>query len=259
MSLGPQGGRSLLATMWRLAVARQYLLLVVFAMVALDASAVAASIGALERAGTFGSFANALFEESLTLADALDSAVGGSGASAVAVLVYVAARPWPLAWLRASYVRALATTGGLPRPAWRTVLRLIALDLTVATPLAFGIGLLEKADLPALGPPLLLTVFVLTLYVDYAIVVDDLGLWQAFRASLHVIASRPGASIGATAAWLTLSFTLAASLGTSFDDGATPLALTALFVGAGVLWFALDVCLITLYRATPPRTPDDGI
>ena len=37
MSLGPQGGRSLLATMWRLALARQQLLLVAVAMVLLDA------------------------------------------------------------------------------------------------------------------------------------------------------------------------------------------------------------------------------
>ena len=45
---------------------------------------------------------------------------------------------------------------------------------------------------------------------------------------------------------------LAALLGPSFDDGATPLDLTALVVGTGILGFAADVCLITLYRATPP-------
>ena len=55
--------------------------------------------------------------------------------------------------------------------------------------------------------------------------------------------------------WLVLSFALAAALGPSFDSGATPLALTALLVLTGVLGFALDVCLITLYRATPPRCP----
>jgi hypothetical protein len=45
---------------------------------------------------------------------------------------------------------------------------------------------------------------------------------------------------------------LAASLGPSFDSGATPLTLTALLIGTGVLGFGLDICLITLYRATPP-------
>ena len=39
MSLGRQGGGGLLATMWRLALARQQLVLIAVALVALDASA----------------------------------------------------------------------------------------------------------------------------------------------------------------------------------------------------------------------------
>jgi hypothetical protein len=252
MSLGPQGGRGLLATMWRLALARQQLFLVAIAMVLLDASALSAAIGALKRADTFASFSRAVFDESLTLADTLDRAFGGSGACAAAIALYVLARPWPLAWLRASYIRALATTGVLPRPTWPSVVRLVLLDVLIGTPLAFAIGGLEKADQAALGAPLLLTVLVFTLYADYAIVVDDLGLWQAIRSSLHVLKRRPAASLGVTAMWLLLSFALAGSLGPVFDRGATPIALTALLVGTGVLGFALDICLITLYRATPP-------
>src|ERR1700712_4853068 len=125
MSLGPQGGRSLLATMWRLAVARQQLLLIALGMVLLDASALSAVIGALRRMHTFDGFASAVYDESRTLADALDSALGGNAASALAVLLYVAVRPWPMAWIRASYIRALATTAGLARPSWATVLRLL--------------------------------------------------------------------------------------------------------------------------------------
>ncbi len=252
MSLGPQGGRSLLATMWRLAIARQQLLLVALALVLIDASAVAASIGALEQTDTFANFSSAIFDESRTLADALDRAVGGDWACAAAVALYVFVRPWPMAWIRASYIRALATTGGFPRPAWPSVVRLVLLDVCVVTPLAFGIGILEKADVPEIGPPVLLGVLLFTLYADYAIVIDDLGLLGAFRSSLHVVLRRPGASLGVTAVWLTVSFVLAAALGPSFDSGATPLTLTALLVGTGVLGFGLDVCLITLYRATPP-------
>jgi hypothetical protein len=252
MSLGPQGGRSLLATMWRLAVARQQLLLVALGMVLLDASALSAVIGALKQASTFDRFASAIFDESRTLADALDRAVGGNAACAAAVLLYVVARPWPLAWIRASYIRALATTGGFPRPSWATVVRLVLLDVCIGTPLAFGIGFLEKGGIAALELPVLLAVLVFTLYADYAIVIDDLGLWQSFRASLHVLMRRPSASLGATAVWLILYFILAGALGPSFDSGATPLQLTALLVFSGILGFALDVCLITLYRATPP-------
>jgi hypothetical protein len=252
MSLGPQGGRSLLATMWRLAVARQQLLLVALVLVLIDGSAVAAAIGALERAGTFASFSNALFDEARTLADALDRAVGGDGACAAAVALYVLVRPWPMAWIRASYIRALATTGGFPRPTWPSVLRLVLLDVCIGTPLGFGVGLLEKADLPEIGPPVVLAVVVFTLYADYAIVIDDLTLWQSFRSSVHVLMRRPGASLGVTAAWLTASYVLAEALGSSFDSGATPLTLTALLVGTGVLGFGTDICLITLYRATPP-------
>jgi hypothetical protein len=70
-----------------------------------------------------------------------------------------------------------------------------------------------------------------------------------------VLLRRPSASLGATAVWLVFSFALASALGPSFDDGATPLALTALLVLTGVLGYALDVCLLTLYRATPPPPP----
>jgi hypothetical protein len=225
--------------------------------VLLDASALSAAIGALKQMRTFDSFASAVYDESRTLADALDRAVGGNGACALAVLLYVVARPWPLAWIRASYIRALATTGGFPRPAWPSVIRLVLLDVCIGSPLAFGIGILEKADLPALGLPVLLAVLVFTLYADYAIVIDDVGLWQSFRASLNVLLRRPSASLGITAAWLFLTYILSGALGPSFDDGATPLVLTALLVFTGVLGFALDVCLITLYRATPPP-PDPG-
>lgn len=245
--------------MWRLALARQQLLLVAVAMVLLDAAALSAVIGALSRAGTFAGFSRAIYDESRTLADAFGRATGGDAACAAAVLLYVAARPWPLAWLRASYIRGLSGKGGLPRPTWPSVVRLVLLDVLVGTPLAFVIGGLEKADIAALGAPLLLIVLVFTLYTDYAIVVDDLGLWQAFRSSLHVLLRRPSASLVATAVWLVLSFALAGALGPSFDSGATPLALTALVVLTGVLGFGLDVCLLTLYRATPPPPAPDAV
>ena len=118
MSLGPQGGRGLLVTMWRLALTRQQLLLVAVAMVLLDASALLAVIGALSRAGTFGDFSSAVYDETRTLADALGRAFGGSGASAAAIVLYVFVRPWPVSWLRAAYIRGLAGKGGLPRPTW---------------------------------------------------------------------------------------------------------------------------------------------
>jgi hypothetical protein len=258
MSLGPQGGRGLLATMWRLALARQQLLLVAVAMVLLDASALSAVIGALAQTNSFSEYARAVYDESRTLADAFGRATGGNAACAAALLLYLAARPWPLAWLRASYIKGLCGQGGLPRPTWTSVVRLVLLDVLVGSPLAFAIGGLEKAGMASLGAPLLLIVLVFTLYTDYAIVVDELSLWEAFRASLHVLLRRPSASLGATAVWLMLSFVLAAALQPSFDSGATPLALTALLVLTGVLGFALDVCLLTLYRATPPPARDLG-
>src|SRR5260221_6570149 len=105
MSLGPQGGRGLLATMWRLALARQQLLLVAVAMVLLDASALAAVIGALSRAGSFAEVSRAIYDESRTLADALGRATGGHGACAAVLVLYVVARPRTPALLRGCYIR----------------------------------------------------------------------------------------------------------------------------------------------------------
>ena len=151
-------------------------------------------IGALKQTNMFADFSRAVFDESRTLADALDRAFGGSGASAAAIILYVLVRPWPLAWLRASYIKALYTAGTLlPRPTWPSVARLVVLDVCIGTPLAFAIGGLEKADQAALAAPLLLMVLVFTLYADYAIVVDDVTVWQSFRSSLHVVKRRPAA------------------------------------------------------------------
>ena len=155
MSLGPQGGRSLLATMWRLAIARQQLLLVALALVLIDASAVAGVIGALEQADTFANFSSAIFDESRTLADALDRALGGDWACAAAVALYVlyGHGRWPGSARRTSAHsrrRGLSATGmalGHPSRAARRLHR---------DPLAFGIGILEKADLPEIRPPVLL-------------------------------------------------------------------------------------------------------
>ena len=258
MSLGPQRGRGLLATMWRLALARQQLLLVAVAMVLLDASALLAVIGALGRADTFASVASAIYDEPRTLADALGRAFGGSGACAAAVVLYVAVLPWPLSWLRASYIRGLAGKGGLPRPTWTSVVRLVLLDVLIGTPLAFAIGGLEKADQAALGAPLLLIVLVFTLYADYAIVVDDLSLC----AGDPLQPARPAApSVRLARRDRRVAHALVHPRGRPralFDNGATPLALTALLVLTGVLGYAIDVCLITLYRATPPP-PDPGL
>ena len=180
--------------MWRLALARQQLVLVAVAMVLLDASALSAVIGALSQADTFSDFSRAIYDESRTLADALGRASGGNGACAAAVLLYVAARPWPLAWLRASYIRGLCGEG---RPAaarrGRRSCGSCCWTCSSARPSTFAIGGLEKADLAALGAPLLLLVLVFTLYADYAIVVDELTLRQALRSSLHVLVRRPSA------------------------------------------------------------------
>ena len=201
MSLGPQGGRSLLATMWRLAIARQQLLLVALAWCCSTprrSRPPSARSSRPTRSRASRARSSTSRARSRTRSTAPSAATGRASA---AVALYVLVRPWPLAWIRASYIRALATTGGFPRPAWpighppRAARRLHRAPRS-----AFGIGILEKADLPEIGPPVLLAVLVFTLYADYAIVIDDIGLRQAFRSSLHVLLRRPGASLGVTAA-----------------------------------------------------------
>ena len=122
-------------------------------LVLLDASAAAAVIGALKQADTFASFSSALFDESRTLADALDRAVGGNGACAAArrrSTCSCAPGRWPGSARRTS--RRSPPRAGFPRP-----------DLAVRGPpgrcstSASGrrsrsaIGILEKADLAALA------------------------------------------------------------------------------------------------------------
>ena len=208
MSLGPQGGRGLLATMWRLALARQQLLLVAVAMVLLDASAL---LGRDRRARP-RRYVRRLLAARSTTSRARSPTLwagrfGGSGACAAAVVLYVAVRPWPLAWLRASYIRGLCPQGR-PAAAHLAVGRAARAARRAhrhAARRSRSAGW-RRPTRPRSGAPLLLIVLVFTLYADYAIVVDDLSLWQAFRSSLHVLLRRPSASLGVTAVWLVLSF-----------------------------------------------------
>ena len=130
MSLGPQGGRGLLVTMWRLALARQQLLLVAVAMVLLDASALLAVIGALWPRRYLRAISRARSTtrraRSRTLSAARSVAAARAPPPSCCTCVV---RPWPLSWLRAAYIRGLAGKGGLPRPTWTSVMRLVLLDV----------------------------------------------------------------------------------------------------------------------------------
>jgi hypothetical protein len=188
---------------------------------------------------------------------ALWRGIGSLGHSSASVWLVVAlaltAGALVTGWLRACYLIALA--GG--RYSWlaprRTIGRLTAYSLLFDL---IGLGLIALGDNGQIGADLaiLLLATPITLYADYAIVVDDVGVAEGVRRSVRVFRQRLSASLLATFVLLLFLPELAA---VAFKNGFTdathiqPTYLVAWALVGALLQFVGDVVLLTLYRATP--------
>jgi hypothetical protein len=168
-------------------------------------------------------------------------------------------------WLRAAYLLALSGSRLTLRPPLRLVVLLTVYDLAFWLS-GIGIGLLADvgAGAAALALALLALVNVPFLYADYAIVVDGVGLLEAFTRSVRLVRAALGPSVLVFLAGLIASELAAAAFDNGFSSSTVqPTFLVAYLLVQVVIQYALDVALITIYchdpAATAIRSPAERI
>ena len=155
-------------------------------------------------------------------------------------------------WLRACSLIALADGHYSWRAPRQTVLRLTGYSLLYE---AIVLGLTGLGDDGQVAPALLILLLTtpVTLYADYAIVVDDVPIVEGVRRSIAVFRTRLAASLLVTFFLLIFLPQLADS---AFHNGFTDAThvqasyLVAWSLVGVLLQFAGDVVLLTLYRDT---------
>ena len=205
-----------------------------------------------DRVSSFSSFSREEFDGTIVWRGF--AALGHSSA-----LVWIAvALSLPLAalasgWLRSCYLVALGDGRYTWRPPGGTFARLTLYSLLGGLVGLGFVGLLDN-DQGLIAVALLLVTTPFTLYADYAIVRDGMGVVAALEASVRVFRRRLGASLLATFALL---FYLQLLIGAAFKSGFTdsthvqPLYLVAWLLAGTLSIFLADAVLLTLYRTTP--------
>lgn len=239
---------------------RQPALVYLIALAAIGGALDLAVAAARHRFGSFSSFSRAEFDGTIAW-----RAIGALGHSSALVWVAVPLTFFILAvatgWLRACYIVALADGRYAWRPPVETFSRL--------TRYSVGFGLIEVAfigladnDLGAYALLLLLATTPFTLYADYAIVLDGVGVVEGVRRSVQVVRRRLGAS---ALAMVLLVFYLPLVVSAAFNSGFTdsthvqPAYLVAWLLAGTLIQFLTDSVLITLFRRTPlSATGSDG-
>jgi hypothetical protein len=173
-------------------------------------------------------------------------------AVSVLVLLTVPLAALVTAWLRACYVVALAEGRYSLRAPRRMVGRLTVYFLVFQI---IWVALFGLADNGQGGIALLIQLVLapLTLYSDFAIVLDDVGPLEGIRRSLRVCRARPRESIVVVIVLLLLAALTLGAFANGFTDAShvQPSYLVAWLLVGVLLDYLSDVVLLTLYRATP--------
>jgi hypothetical protein len=205
---------------------------------------------ARDRLSSFSAFARVEFD-GLVLWRAVGSLGHASAAVWLAVLVTVPVTAVISGWLRACYLVALGEGRYSVRAPRRIIVRLTAYSLLVELIGLVLAGLFDNGQ-GILGLVVLLGTTPVTLYADYAIVFDDVGVVGGVHRSLRVFQQRLRASIVAALALVLVSELAALAFKNGFTDSThvQPSYLAAWLLVGVLLQFVTDVVLLTLYRGT---------
>lgn len=222
-------------------------------LVALAVAGTAADVlvaAARDRLSSFSAFARVEFD-GLVLWRAVGSLGHASAAVWLAVLVAVPVMALVTGWLRACYLIALGEGHYAIRAPWVIVSRLTVYSLAIELIGLVLAGLFDNGQ-GILGLIVLLATTPVTLYADYAIVFDDVGVADGVRRSLRVFQERLRVSILVALTLILLSEFAALAFKNGFTDSThvQPSYLGAWLLVGVLLQFVTDAVLLTLYRGT---------
>lgn len=249
----------------RLLATKQHLVAYLAAMALVDAALLALVVWAGPGIDSFSDLSRREFNEAETLDHAFGALGSGSAAGiALALAVYLVAGSLIIGWLRVGFIRGLGGDGATLRPPVGVALRMGAywLFFELAT-LAVDAMLAHSLVLPGLvALPLASAAF---LYADYAIALDDAGVWEAVVCSLRIVRATLRRSIFVWLIALFVAQIVAAAFAPGFDSSShvQPTFLLAYLLAGVVQQFVLDTVLVTFYldarrRRLAPVSADEA-
>jgi hypothetical protein len=211
--------------------------------------------------GSFSRIARDVFLQRPPVESAIDSLGTPRLGPIAALLAYVVAFALAQGWLRACFLLGLVGDSVTFRPPRRVVLRLAAYSVLAN---AVFLALIELGDYgpasAAIGFLLYLVVAAFTLYADYAIVIDDIGLVAALARSAAAVRVTLALSAGLWVLWQVVGAIVDRIFDGGFEDKTyvEPTYLAAYLVVLAMLQFLTDISLVTVYRATPLQARRDA-
>jgi hypothetical protein len=240
--------------MRRLFVTRQRLVGFLVAVEVANALFLAGIAWSVDGLGSFSRIARDVFLISPAIESALESLGSPRAGPILALLALVLAGSLVDGWLRGCFLLGLVGEGVTFRPPRHVVLRLAAYSALV------NVAQLVEVALDENGAAVALVVLVpalsaVTLYADYAIVVDDVGLVEGMRRSWETIRMALGISVALWVLWMVVNISVTAIFDGGFEDKkyVQPTYLVAYLLVRALFQFLTDISLVTVYRATPGR------
>jgi hypothetical protein len=245
--------------MWRRFVGRQNLIAFPVAIALLQAVLVEPLAISLDHVSSFSAYARAVYHQDDLVGDAWHHVDDPRVSVWLGLAALVVGSALIQGWLRPGFLRGLLGEGATLRPPRALAVRLGLYSFATTGLIVVSTGLGERSGLVAAVVSIVVTV--IFLFGDYAIVVDDVGVMQGVRRSLHVLRATlwPTLPVLFLGELLLFPLLILAFQG-GFDDTQyvfAPYLLAYLLVSA-VMQYTLDVVLITIYVNVPPAVRRDG-
>jgi hypothetical protein len=233
----------------RLLATKQHLVVYLAAMALVDAGLLALVIWAHPGISSFSDLSRREFDEAETLEHALGALGSGSTGLIAALAIYFVAGSLIIGWLRVAFIRGLGGDGATLRLPLAVTVRMGVywLGFELAT-LGVDAMLAHSLVLPGLvALPIASAAF---LYADYAIALDDAGVWESVVCSLRIVRATLRRSLFVWLIALFVAQIVAAAFAPGFDSSShvQPTFLLAYLLAGVVQQFVLDAVLVTFYR-----------
>jgi hypothetical protein len=242
--------------MWRRFAAKQHLIGYPAALTLVHAALLVPLAVSLDHVSSFSAYARVVYHEDDLLAMAWGHVPDPRVTVWLGLVLLVVGDAVFAAWLRPGFLRGLIGEGATLRPPRQMAIR-IGLYTLLFDGLQVALSSIVNSSTPVVllvHLPLSLVVLALSLYGDYAIVVDGVGVIEGIRRSLRTARVTLGPTLLVVIAGdLVLVPLVLAAFGSGFDDTEyvfAPYLLAFLLVEA-VLQYAVDVALITIYTSVP--------
>jgi hypothetical protein len=246
--------------MWRRFVGRQHLIGFPVAITVAHAILLVPLAISLDDVSSFSAYARAVYHENDLIGEAWHRVDDPRLAIWLGLVLLVVGQAAVEGWLRPGFLRGLIGEGATLRPPRYLALRMGVYSLALNGLMLVNAGLGERSV--AVEVVIYVVLTVVFLFGDYAIVVDDVGVVEGIRRSLHVLRATLWPTLPVLFVGELVVFPLLIqAFRSGFEDTTYVFApyLLAFLLVESVMQYAIDVVLITIYVNVAPGVRRDGV